>query len=186
MDVEIMSYHLSIIDVLKACFFPLNTMLIVATIIIILAIINAGKRAYRDRGTPMFPRSIIVFLILLAVPMFLVGWEIGSGWQLKSDELLLKAPPSNVSINLKLTRMALVSASSQWASESKANGIAIPGITTGSFTLKNGKNAVVFSYLQTSEMIVLESEGSYYIINYPGVHKLYDELTSRGVKVGVD
>lgn len=180
-----MSYHLGIIDVIKAWFLPVSPLPIFVTIILLLAIINAGKRAYRDRGTPMFPKSIIIFLILLVVPIFVVGWEIGSGWQLKGDELLLKAPPSNASINLKSTRMALVPNSSDWTPESKANGIGIPGLDTGEFTLKNGKKAVVFSYLQTSEIVVLQYQDKYYEISYPGVQDLYKELTAYGVKVGV-
>ncbi|AFM39263.1 hypothetical protein Desaci_0186 [Desulfosporosinus acidiphilus SJ4] len=149
-----MNYHLSIIDVLKAWFFPINLMSILVTIIIILASINASKKAYRDRGTPMFLKSIIIFLALIAIPVFLVGSEYGSGWQLQGEELLLKAPPSNSSINLKSTRIALLSGSisSQWTPESRTMGVGIAGLGTGSFTLKNGKNAVVFSYLPVTRV----------------------------------
>lgn len=74
-----MSYHLSIIDVLKGWFFSMKTMAILVTIIIILATINAGKKAYRDRGTPMFTKSIIIFLIYLAVPVLLVFRNMARG-----------------------------------------------------------------------------------------------------------
>lgn len=183
-----MSYHLNIMDVLKAWFIPPSILSILITIIIILATINAGKKVYLDRGTPMFPKSIVILLIYLAVPLFLIGSVLGSGWQLNGDELLIKAPPSNVAINLKSSRMALISGSdsSQWAPEQRTMGIGLAGLATGSFTLRNGKNAVVFAYLPASEMMVLESKGNYYILNSPGVQALYKELMSSSVKVGVD
>lgn len=182
-----MIYHLSIIDVIKAWFFPLNTLSIFITIILILATINAGKKAYRDKGTPIYLKSIIMLLIFLAIPVFLVGSELGSGWQLKGQELLIKAPPSNTSINLNSTSMALVSGSdsSQWAPESRTMGVGIPGLATGSFTLKNGKNAVVFSYFPGNEILVLKYQDKYYEITYLGVQDLYMELKSLGVKEGI-
>ncbi|WP_088188967.1 PH domain-containing protein [Desulfosporosinus sp. FKA] len=181
-----MSYQISIIDVIKAWFQPVNPLTIFITIILLLAIINAGKKVYHDKGTPLFPKSIVTFLILLATPIVLIGSEIGSGWRLKGDELLFKAPLSNSSINLKLSRMALVSNTSEWAPASKTNGVGMPGLDTGEFTLKNGKKAVVFSYLHAGKIVVLQYQDKYYEISYPGAEDLYKELTARGVKVGVE
>ena len=181
------SYHLSIIDVIKAWFFPLNTLSILVSIILILATFNAGKNAYRDMGMPMFPKSIIMLLVILAIPVLLIGSELGSGWQVKGDELLIKAPPSSVSIKLKSTTMALMSGygSSQWTPESGTMGVRIAGLATGSFTLKNGKSAVVFSYFPGNKIVVLKYQDKYYEISYPGVPNLYKELKSQSVKDGL-
>lgn len=74
--------------------------------------------------------------------------------------------------------------SSPWRLVVRTNGYGTPGLCTGWCKLANGEKAVVFRHLRPNRMVVLESEGRYYVLAHPGVEELYRLLLARGVKQG--
>ncbi len=181
-----MSYQLGYLDVLMADFLPLDpldTLLLVGVFLGIPFLTIWGLKAageWRRRWwlLPMTIAFLIVLLLLTSLP------QAGSGWQLTDKGLELKAWPVSATLDLKGTRAALVESSGPWRPVLRTNGYGTPGLTTGWCKLANGERAVVFRHLRPSRMVVLESEGCYYVVAHPGVEELYRLLLARGVKQG--
>lgn len=128
------------------------------------------------------------WLPFLVVGVPIVAWlalswsEVGSGYELEDNLLKLKPPPVSTTIKLQTTEVVLVKASGPWQPTLRINGYGTPGLSTGWFKLRNGKKAVVFRHLSPSKMVVLKSEGRYYVLAHPGVEKLYTELLRYGAR----
>ena len=61
-------------------------------------------------------------------------------------------------------------------------GAGLPNLLAGRCTMDNGKKALVFYYENPEKMLLIEANQRYYIIAYPGMEKLYDELVKLGAK----
>lgn len=181
-----MSYQLSYLDVLKAVFLSLDLLdiLLMAGVFLGIPFLTiwglkaAGEWRRRWWLLPVTIAFPLFILLLTSLP------QAGSGWRLTDGRLELKAWPVSAMLDLKGTRAALVERSSPWRPVVRTNGYGTAGLTTGWCKLANGRKAVVFRHLRPSRMVVLESEGRYYVLAHPGAEELYRLLLARGVKQG--
>ncbi|ACA58924.1 hypothetical protein [Candidatus Desulforudis audaxviator] len=182
-----MSYQVTYAEVLKATFVPPEFLLYLAVIGVPLFLIIVLLWLWRQGGVNrrhLWPLALAL-VIAVAAPLGASVPTTGAGWQLSGDgQLNIKAPPVTATLDLAETKAALTEYSGPWRPVRRTNGFGVPGMTTGWCRLANGEKAVVFRHQRTARMLVLESEGRYYVLAHPGVEELYKHLVSRGVRPG--
>lgn len=175
-----MSYSLDWISALKALFIPMDTFLLVTTIVPIVFVVYMVKKNKNSRYLWLISTfTIIITMVAIVSPI------VGTGWILRDNMLEIKAWPTSTTINLSLANVALVDDSSAWQPAIRTYGYGSPGLRTGYFKLRNGQEAMVFYYLKDSKILVLQLNDSYYLLAHPGVEELYKKLLTMGVKTSV-
>ncbi len=178
-----MAYQLNYFEVIKALFLPVNISFLLLAIGIPTIIIFTVLYKTNPMGNKRYQWMIVVSVVLapVAAMLFISQNNVGAGWCLKDDKLQIKAWPVETTIDLTLTQVALVDSSSSWKPVLRTNGYGTSGLETGWFKLQNGKNAVVFYHLTPSKILVLQSEGQYYLLAHPGVEELYRKIVKQEV-----
>lgn len=179
-----MAYQLGFLDVIKAFFFPADPVFYLVIFIIILSVYLSWL--YPAKKEPWLRRYrwviVAVFIIPLTAVFLITGAsQVGVGWQLENDHLKIKTAAAPVRLDLEKTGILLATSPGPWQPAKRINGYGTPGLTTGWCKLQNGKEAVVFRHLQSASVVVLISEGRYYVLAHPGVEELYRYLRERGV-----
>lgn len=191
------AYQLDYLAVLKALFVPFSlssallVVLPIAAAIILPLFFLRREFLQKRRGsekTQVFPYLLLIIHASAVIPIVLLLalslTQVGAGWRLDGDVLQIKAPPVSASIEVKKAKVALLSLDGPWQPVLRTNGYGTPGLATGWFKLKNGKKAAYFRHLRPSEMVIIEWQGSYYLIAHPGVEDLYNLLITRGALPG--
>ena len=177
-----MSYQLDLFMLIKAYCTPADDwfyILVVSGVLLsfpVLAHFKYRKRTIAYRVTVTLATYAIIFIVVLAFTIF----DVGAGWLVKDNELIIDAPPVNVAIDIPKSNIALIEATDSWMPSLRVNGTGTPGASYGRFKLQNGKNAVVFRHLNNKQLVLVDYDGVYYIIIHPGVEKLYKELINIG------
>ncbi|MEW6448954.1 MAG: hypothetical protein AB1426_12895 [Bacillota bacterium] len=180
-----MAYLLDWFAVIKAFFVPADclfySIMLLAFGIPLILILGQLKR-----GVPL-QRIRPVFALLIAVPVAaLLGISVlytGSGWQLADRQLKLRTIVGSwENIKVEQAQVALEEDTGPWEAKSRINGLGLPGLCVGWFKFKNGKTALYFRHLHSSQQVVLAVGSRYYVIAHPGVEKLYKELLARGAQ----
>jgi hypothetical protein len=182
-----MSYQMTYAEVLKAVFVPPDFLVYLAVIgvplLLIIMLLWQWKQGTVNRRH-LWPLGLAL-VIAVAAPLGVSVPTIGAGWQLSGGgQLGIKAPPVTATLDLAETKAALLEYSGPWRPVRRTNGFGAPGMTTGWCRLANGEKAVVFRHQKSDRMVVLESEGRYYVLAHPGVDELYEHLVSWGVRPG--
>lgn len=179
-----MSYHVGYFDVLQALFSPPDPLMIALASLVPLVLLILTPWALKAAGKwPRYWWLLPVNIALLIVIFFGTCLpQKGSGWQLTDGDFRLRAWPVSTTLDATALHVALVESSSPWRPMMRTNGYGTPGLTTGWCKLANGKKAVVFRHLRPVKMVVLESEGRFYILTHPEVEKLYETLIAREAK----
>ncbi|MGO0121744.1 hypothetical protein [Desulfothermobacter acidiphilus] len=186
-----MVYQLSFWQVLKAFFVPVDPFIYIVVLggaivlpplLLLGPILRQFKRPPSSRNFRPFIFSELFALGTCALAItILAGTYTGSGVWLKDGVLEIKTGlGAPMAIELKGTRVELVEAGGPWRPVLRTNGLGLPGLSTGYFKFANGKVALYFRHGEPSHEVVLESGGKYYVVAYPGVEKLYQELIARG------
>lgn len=185
-----MAYQLSFWQVLKAFFVPVDTfyytLMFGAIVLPQLFLLGPLLRQFRREPSsrnfrPFIFVEALIFGTAILVHLGLASAYTGSGVCLKNGVLEIKANPgAPVAVELKGARVDLVEVSGSWQPTLRTGGIGLPGFSAGYFRFKNGERALYFRHLEPSREVVLESGGGYYVLAYPGVEKLYQELIVRG------
>jgi hypothetical protein len=128
-----------------------------------------------------------VKLLLLAILLFVVfsiplsslaklpfGWD-WYGYELSDNKLHIKAWPVNEIVDLRNAEIILTN-SDEWRPKIRTFGEGTTYLGMGYYKLKNGNNAVVFRHKNSDSFVVINASGKYYVIIYPGVEKLYEEI----------
>lgn len=191
------AYQLDYLAVLKALFVPFSLSSAVLAVLPISAaiilplffLLRELLRVRRGSGETAGPHYMLMLIgASVIIPAVVVLGSslplVGAGWRLDGDVLQIKAQPVSASIEVKKAKVALLSLDGLWQPVLRANGYGTPGLATGWFKLKNGKKAAYFRHLRPSEMVLIEWQGSYYLIAHPGVKELYNLLVTRGAAPG--
>ena len=177
-----MEYQLSFIDVFKSLFFPADYFFVLtflgAPIFVAVVIYHSIKNRTAQLAiivAGIVIPSLITFFALLPVN--------GSGWKFEEDELAVKAWPIKDSIKLSSVKTMINNVPGNWEPSRRTRGYGTPGLGTGWFKLRNGKEAVVFKHGFSTKVVVIYTNDRYYVFSHPGVEKLYNELIKRGAKM---
>ncbi|MDH7576448.1 MAG: hypothetical protein QHH75_01255 [Bacillota bacterium] len=182
-----MAYQLSFWEVIKAFFVPVDPVFYLFLAILLAGVgIPVGSLLYALRkGVPfrkLLLMPVTVMVVLAVIPVMSLLYT-GSGWRLENGKLQMKATPGALeSVELKKARVTLVESTGPWQATLRTNGIGLSGFSAGRFKFKNGKEALYFRYVESPHKVVLESDGRYYVLSYPGVEELYWELIARGAR----
>lgn len=184
-----MAYQLSFLDVIQAFFFPVDPVFYLLIFIAPLSVCFYWFYLVKNNTLPQswFRRYrwiiIAVFIIPLTTILLITGAaQVGAGWQLENAHLKIKTAAAPARLDLEKTSIMLAASPGPWQPVKRTNGYGTPGLTTGWCKLRNGKEAAVFRHLQSALVLVLISEGRYYVLAHPGVEELYYHLIARGVK----
>lgn len=187
--IAFLAYQIGFIDVIQAFFFPADPVFYLVIFIVLLSIyLNwlylAKKESWRQPWLRRYRWVIVAAFIIPLTAVFLITGtsQVGAGWQLENDHLKIKTAAAPARLDLGKTSILLAASPGPWQPAKRTNGYGTPGLTTGWCKLQNGKEAVVFRHLQSASVVVLVSEGRYYVLAHPGVEELYHRLTARGVK----
>ncbi len=177
-----MAYQLSFWEVIKVFFVPVDPVfylfLVSGVGIPLASLLYALRKGIPFRKLLFLP--VIVMVVLAAIPVISLLYT-GSGWRLENRKLQIKANPgAPETIELKKARVTLVESNGAWQPSLRINGIGLRGLSAGRFKFINGKEALYFRYVESPHKVVLESDGRYYVLSYPGVEEFYQELIARG------
>lgn len=187
-----MAYHLSFLDVLKAFFVPVDPVytLVYGGVILLPLLLLLPSLLRQFRQEPFFRNFrpfIFVETFILGTAIAVLFWlgytYTGSGVRVENSVLEIKASfGAPVAVELKGARIDLMEYGKSWKPELRTNGLSLPGLSVGYFKFNNDEEVLYFRYGEPSHKVVLESNGRYYVLAYPGVEKLYQELVVRGVR----
>jgi len=182
-----MLYQVSFWDVIKAWFVPLNFVFLaipLGVVILVLVTLFWLKSAGYISAGIFGGVGIVVLLAVLIGPLVIFALiYAGSGIGLKDAELWVKIGLKSLkSIMLENARVALVETSGMWEATVRKVGIGLPGFSAGLFGFRNGKTALYFRHANASYNLVLNFEGMYYVLSFPGVEKFYHEILARGAQ----
>jgi len=180
-----LAYQLSFLDVIQAFFFPVDPVFYLLIFIVLLSVyLNWLYLAKKESWFRRYRWIIVAVSIVPLITILLItgAARAGAGWQLKNDHLKIKTAAAPARLDLEKTSIMLTASPGPWQPVKRTNGYGTPGLTTGWCKLQNGKKAVVFRHLQSASVLVLISEGRYYVLAHPGVEELYYHLIARGVK----
>ncbi|AEG16664.1 hypothetical protein G7K71_17320 [Desulfofundulus sp. TPOSR] len=186
-----MAYQLSFWEVLKAFFVPVDPLFYILYLAVFgFPLLFMLWRVWKLRKKGISPNlrpvlMVEVFIVTSGLAVFLIMALLytGSGWRLEDGKLQIKGNPGSPEIvELDKTRIALVESTGSWQATLRTGGIGLPGFSAGRFRFENGKKALYFRHLGSSHEVVLEFDGRYYVLLYPGVEDLYRELIARGAQ----
>lgn len=180
-----MLYQVSFWDMVKAWFVPLKLdFLAIPLGIVILAIVVVARLKSVGISGGKLLGIVGVFAIATLGPLVVFALLYsGSGVRLEGAQLLVKIGTGGPkSITLENVRVALVEASGEWEATVRKNGIGLPGFSAGLFRFRNNKTALYFRHGTSPYNLVLTSDGSYYVLSFPGVDEFHREILARGAQ----
>lgn len=155
--------------------------------ILILVLFKFG----RDPVARKVLAGAVVFIILLPflvspLPCFLQN---GFGYDVCDGKIIIKTYPwGREVVDINSSRIVLTSNDS-WKPKWRIHGYAEFDTQMGYYTLKNGKKAIVFMHGYYDKIMVINSNGKYYVIIHPGIERTYEKIRNlftleRNTKVG--
>lgn len=109
-------------------------------------------------------KSLRSLIILITIVLFISFNSLGSGYTVQDGTLYLQSGFYKREINLSKAEVFSTS-DRQWQTSIRIIALGTADLKTGKFKLKNGKQAIVFSYKGTNSPIIINYENDYYIIN---------------------
>lgn len=124
----------------------------------------------------------IIIIIALSIVLFtdLAIWR--SGWKIDGEKLYFKAQFYSDCIDISSMHIGFVSINSEWWPKKRNIGADLPRLAIGKYSMKNQNMALVFNYKNQRELLLISSNGRYYLIGYPEAKMLYEKLINIGAR----
>lgn len=183
-----LKYTIDGFSAIKTCLLPWPILMVFLFFLILIPLILWRIKLYKKTESliiMVIMHSIIALSILFQFS-FSIFSIVGSGITLDNNCLSLKTPVMNEEIILDSAQVAFIS-NDDWLPISKINGIDSYEFNSGFFKLKNGQRAFVFEHFhKKAPYLLIYYKNNYFVINYPNVSLLYQEIEkSNPVKLNI-
>lgn len=178
-----MEYKIDIFSAIKAIIFSWPIALVLFSFLIVIPAILLWVKTNKKVSyiSLLMVLHTIITLSIIFQFSFLIMNTVGSRIQLSNNRLAINASLISETIDLSLAKVALVS-DEEWHRARKIKGLDAYDLYSGIFELKNGRQAIVFEHMGGATSMVLFYKQKFYLINYPGIELLYDEVVKNNVE----